>query len=76
MPMKTETSTTTRESAFSLFTDEQLKWLQKARKFADAVPLSEVIRSDAENIFRIKCGNHHFRAPYEYETNRPEALSP
>jgi hypothetical protein len=34
------------------------------------------IDNDAENIFRIKCGNHHFRAPYEYETNRPEALSP
>ena len=33
------------------------------------------IDNDAENIFRIKCGNHHFRAPYEYETNRPEALS-
>jgi hypothetical protein len=26
---------------------------------------------DMENIFRIKCGNHHFQAPYEYETNCP-----
>ena len=24
---------------------------------------------DMENIFRIKCGNHHFQVPYEYETN-------
>jgi hypothetical protein len=27
------------------------------------------IDNDMENIFRIKCGNHHFRTPYEYETN-------
>jgi hypothetical protein len=27
------------------------------------------IDNDLENIFRIKCGNHHFQAPYEYETN-------
>src|SRR6516165_8465512 len=27
------------------------------------------IDNDMENIFRIKCGNHHFQAPYEYETN-------
>jgi hypothetical protein len=24
---------------------------------------------DMENIFRIKCGNHHFQVPYEYQTN-------
>ena len=27
---------------------------------------------DMENIFRIRCGNHHFRVPYEYETNRSD----
>src|SRR5215471_5851602 len=27
---------------------------------------------DMENIFRIKCGNHNFQAPYEYETNCAE----
>jgi hypothetical protein len=27
------------------------------------------IDNDLENIFRIKCGNHHFQVPYEYETN-------
>jgi hypothetical protein len=27
------------------------------------------INNDLENIFRIKCGNHHFQVPYEYETN-------
>jgi hypothetical protein len=27
------------------------------------------INNDLENIFRIKCGNPHFQAPYEYETN-------
>jgi 5-carboxymethyl-2-hydroxymuconate isomerase len=25
-----------------------------------------------ENIFRIKCGIHHFQVPYEYETNSIE----
>ena len=29
------------------------------------------IDNDMENIFRIKCGNHRFRAPYEYDTNSP-----
>jgi len=33
-------------------TDEQLSWLSKARRFADSVPLSDVLKSDAENIFR------------------------
>jgi hypothetical protein len=27
---------------------------------------------DIENIFRIRCGNHHFQTPYEYETNCAE----
>jgi hypothetical protein len=27
------------------------------------------IDNDQENIFRVKCGNPHFQAPYEYETN-------
>ena len=31
------------------------------------------IDNDMENIFRIKCGNHHFRTPYEYETNCADA---
>lgn len=36
----------------SLFSEEQLKWLQKARAFADSIPLSDIIRADAENVFR------------------------
>jgi hypothetical protein len=28
------------------------------------------IDNDQENIFRVKCGNPHFQAPYEYETNK------
>jgi hypothetical protein len=32
------------------------------------------ISYDMENIFRINCGNHFFRAPYEYETNRAEVV--
>jgi hypothetical protein len=32
------------------------------------------IDNDMENIFRIKCGNHHFQAPYEYETNSANVI--
>ena len=32
------------------------------------------IDNDMENIFRIKCGNHHFQAPYEYETNSADVI--
>ena len=28
------------------------------------------IHNDQENIFRVKCGNPNFQAPYEYETNK------
>jgi hypothetical protein len=34
--------------------------------------LKRWIDNDMENIFRIRCGNHHFRVPYEYETNRTD----
>jgi hypothetical protein len=30
---------------------------------------------DMENIFRIKCGIHQFRAPYEYETNSADVTN-
>ena len=32
------------------------------------------IDNDMENIFRIKCGDHHFQAPYEYETNSANVI--
>ena len=32
------------------------------------------IDNDMENIFRIKSGNHHFQAPYEYETNSANVI--
>jgi len=50
--LKTETSPQTRRNDFSLFTAEQKRWLDKAIAFADAVPLSDVIKSDSENTFR------------------------
>jgi len=34
------------------FSDGQLAWLQKAKQFADAIPLEDVLASDRENIFR------------------------
>jgi hypothetical protein len=33
------------------------------------------IRYDMDNIFRIKCGIHHFRAPCEYETNSADVTN-
>ncbi|HEY9787158.1 MAG TPA: acyl-CoA dehydrogenase family protein, partial [Candidatus Obscuribacterales bacterium] len=36
----------------NLFTPEQRKWLDKAREFADSIPLEDVIRSDVDNKFR------------------------
>jgi len=50
--MTTEKSPVTRDDRLKLFTPEQLKWLDKARKFADSVPLADVIRADSENSFR------------------------
>jgi alkylation response protein AidB-like acyl-CoA dehydrogenase len=38
-------------SDLAILTEEQLSWLNKAKRFADAVPLSEVIKSDNENLF-------------------------
>ncbi len=35
-----------------LYTEKQLNWHAKAQKFADAVPLSEVIAADSDNKFR------------------------
>ena len=35
-----------------LYTEKQLSWRDKARKFADAVPLAEVISADTDNKFR------------------------
>lgn len=34
------------------FSETQLSWLQKARQFADKIPIEDVIRSDRENTFR------------------------
>jgi hypothetical protein len=33
------------------------------------------IRYDMDNIFRIKCGILHFRAPYEFETNSADVTN-
>ena len=34
------------------FTSKQLTWLEKARAFADAITMEEVIASDRDNVFR------------------------
>lgn len=36
----------------SFLSESQTQWLQKARAFADAIPLQERIKSDVENTFR------------------------
>jgi hypothetical protein len=47
--------------------------IQDALDNAFRVRLAAVLKlwidNDMENIFRVKCGNHHFQAPYKYETN-------
>jgi alkylation response protein AidB-like acyl-CoA dehydrogenase len=35
-----------------LFTADQLNWLSKAEKFADSIPLADILKSDRENEFR------------------------
>ncbi len=36
----------------SIYSDSQLQWQAKARAFADAIPLAEIIKADSENSFR------------------------
>jgi butyryl-CoA dehydrogenase len=50
--LKTETTPAARKKRYALFTQEQIKWLDKARKFADSIPLADVLKSDAANTFR------------------------
>ena len=50
MPSTLELSSGPLKSPF--LTEGQLSWLNKAGQFADTVPLSEVLKSDSENIFR------------------------
>ena len=50
--LKTHTPPTAREPRQALYTAEQLGWLDKARKFADALSVADAIRSDSENVFR------------------------
>lgn len=50
--LKTETSPEKRGQAFSLFTDKQLAWLKKAKQFADALTLDDILGSDSKNQFR------------------------
>ncbi len=35
-----------------LYTSKQIAWLEKARQFADAIPLVEIIEADTRNVFR------------------------
>jgi alkylation response protein AidB-like acyl-CoA dehydrogenase len=50
--LKTEPTPHARHDRPTLFSPEQCKWLEKAKKFAQAVPIEEVMRSDSENTFR------------------------
>jgi butyryl-CoA dehydrogenase len=49
--LQTERMPDTAENEYKFASPEQLKWLRKARAFADSIPLEDVIRSDRENIF-------------------------
>jgi hypothetical protein len=50
--------------------------IQDALKESFSARIKDVLKwwidFDMENIFRIRCGNHHFRVPHEYETNRTD----
>lgn len=35
-----------------LFTEAQMKWREKAGRFADSIPIAEIIKADEQNIFR------------------------
>ncbi|HEY9773200.1 MAG TPA: acyl-CoA dehydrogenase family protein [Planktothrix sp.] len=50
--LKTQPTPVARNARLSLFTPEQLEWLEKARAFADSVPMKETLGSDQENTFR------------------------
>lgn len=50
--LQTEPSQRSHGADNSLFSAEQRQWLAKARAFADAIPLADVIASDTENVFR------------------------
>lgn len=40
------------EQKAALHSPEQLKWLEKARAFADAIPVADIIAADSSNKFR------------------------
>lgn len=50
--VQTQVSPPSNSSLEGKFSPEQLKWLDKAKSFAKAVPLPEVMASDLENSFR------------------------
>jgi butyryl-CoA dehydrogenase len=50
--VQTQVSPPSNSSLEGKFSPEQLKWLDKAKAFAKAVPLPEVMASDLENSFR------------------------
>ena len=50
--LKTESLPQIHQDCSSFLSESQKGWLKKARAFADSIPLSDVIKSDAENTFR------------------------
>lgn len=50
--VQTQVSPPSNSSLTGKFSPEQLHWLEKARAFAKAIPLDEVLASDRENTFR------------------------
>lgn len=50
--LQTKSSPAAGAEKVSLFTKEQLDWLNKARAFADKISLADIIKADTENTFR------------------------
>lgn len=48
----TETAENVADKEASLYSPEQLVWRQKARKFAQAIPVEDIVEADRKNMFR------------------------
>jgi alkylation response protein AidB-like acyl-CoA dehydrogenase len=46
------TRPTTNQDINPLYSQAQLAWLNRAKRFADAIPLQDVLASDRDNVFR------------------------
>jgi butyryl-CoA dehydrogenase len=51
-PLLTTDKSMSTEDESTFYTKQQLGWLAKAKAFADAIPLADIMRADKDNVFR------------------------